>query len=110
MDKSKSVASAAVVLLASAFVVPNAFAGDPVYGEVRTEDIKFDDLNLATTAGEDALHKRIQAAANRVCAVSSDHQLYQRASAASNKCSKEALARAIEKINLPALTAFAVNR
>jgi UrcA family protein len=110
MNNSKSVASAAVMLLASAFVVPSAFAGDPVYGEVRTEDIKFDDLNLATTAGVDALHKRIQAAAKRVCAVSSAHQPYQYASAASNKCTKEAMARAIEKINLPALTEFAANR
>jgi UrcA family protein len=72
--------------------------------------IKFDDLNLATTAGVDALHKRIQAAANRVCAVSSDHHLDQGDSAASKKCSKEALARAVKELNLPELTAFAATR
>ena len=69
----------AAMVLACVFVVSSAAAGEPApaYGEVRTENIKFDDLNLATTAGVDALHKRIQAAANRVCAVSSDHHLDQ---------------------------------
>jgi UrcA family protein len=112
MDRSKNVAGAAAMVLACVFVVSSAAAGEPApaYGEVRTENIKFDDLNLATTAGVDALHKRIQAAANRVCAVSSDHHLYQADSAASKKCSKEALARAVKELNLPELTAFAATR
>ena len=96
-------AGAAAMLLA----VASAFAGEPD-GQVRTEDIMFQDLNLATTAGVDALYKRVHSAAQRVCAVSAEPALG--AASALEKCSKDAEARAIEKINLPALTAFAANR
>ena len=67
MDQSKSAAGAAALLLACVFAVSTAFADAPD-GQVRIEDIKFQDLNLATTAGVDALDKRIHAAALRVCA------------------------------------------
>ena len=106
MDYSKSAASAAAVLLASVFVTPSAFASDQ-YGQVRTQDIKFEDLNLATTAGVDVLYKRIHSAAQRVCA---QPQPQLGAAVAVAKCNKEAVARAVKEINLPALTAFAVNR
>ena len=112
MDQSKNVppvllAGAAAMLLASVLAVSTAFAGEPD-GQVRTEDIMFQDLNLNTTAGVDALYKRVHSAAQRVCAVSGQPDLG--AASALAKCSKEAEARAIEKINLPALTAFAANR
>jgi UrcA family protein len=107
MDDSKSVAGAAAVLLACVFTVSGAFAGEPG-GQVRMEDIMFQDLNLTSTAGVDALYQRIHAAAQRVCAVSGQTELG--AASASATCTKDAEARAIEKINLPALTAFAANR
>jgi UrcA family protein len=107
MDHSKSVAGAAAVLLACLFVLSSAFAAEPD-GQVRTEDIMFRDLNVGTAAGLDALYERIQAAAQRVCAVSGAPDLG--AASASAKCTKDAEARAIEKINLPALTALAANR
>lgn len=107
MDQSKSAAGAAPLLIACVFAVSNAFADAPG-GQVRMEDIKFQDLNLTTTAGVNALYKRIHAAALRVCAVSEQSELG--AAWDSTKCSKEAETRAIEELNLPALTAFAANR
>ena len=106
MDQLKSATGAAAMLVACAFAASSAFAVEST-GEVRMEDITFQDLNLATTAGVGALYQRIRAAAQRVCAVSGQTELDALASA---KCSKEAQARAIEKVNLPALTAFAANR
>jgi UrcA family protein len=107
MDQSKSVAGAAAMLVACVFAVSSALAGEPDT-QVRMEDIAFQDLNLATTAGVDALYKRIHAAAQHVCAVSGPPDLG--AASALAKCSKDAEARAIKKINLPALTAFGANR
>jgi UrcA family protein len=104
--KSKSVAAAAAVLLACVFVVSSAFAGEPDT-RVRMEDIIFQDLNLTTTAGVDALYQRIHSAAQRVCADSGQSPL---AASASAKCAKDSLARAIKEIDMPALTAFAANR
>jgi UrcA family protein len=113
MDHSKSVAGAATVLLACLFAVPAAFAGEPD-PQVRIEDIKFQDLNLDNTAGVETLYKRIHAAARRVCAVSGQSRdtgsWPDDAVSATAKCSKKAQARAIGEMNLPALTAFAVNR
>jgi UrcA family protein len=108
MDNSKSVAGAAAMLLACVFAVSSALAAEPD-GEVRMEDVKFQDLNLDNAAGVDALYKRIHAAAQRVCAVHGATR-DSRAASASVKCTKDAEARAIEKINLPALTALIANR
>jgi UrcA family protein len=94
MDQSKSLAGAAGVLLACVFVVSSAFAAEPD-SEVRMEDVKFQDLNLDNAAGVDALYKRIHAAAQRVCADSGQSNL---AASALAKCTKDAEARAIEKI------------
>ena len=108
MNQSKSAAGAAGVLLACVFVVSSAFTAEPD-GEVRMEDVKFQDLNLDSAAGVDALYKRIQAAAKHVCAVHGATR-DSRAASDSVKCTKDAEARAIEKINLPALTEFVANR
>jgi len=107
MDQPKSAAGTAGVLLACVFV-SGAFAAEPDLG-VRMEDVKFQDLNLDNAAGLDALYKRIQAAAKHVCAVHGATR-DSRAASASVKCTKDAEARAIEKINLPALTEFVANR
>jgi UrcA family protein len=106
MNNSKSVAGAAGVLLACVSVLSSAFAAEPDT-RVRTEDILFQDLNLTTTAGVDALYRRIHSAAERVCSESGQSNLAELASA---KCTKDSLARAIKEIDLPALTAFAANR
>ena len=94
------------MLLAWVFVVSSAFAGEPD-AQVRTEDIKFQDLNLTTTAGVEVLYQRVHSAAQRVCADSGQSNL---AASALAKCTKDAEARAIKEIYLPALTVFAANR
>ncbi|HET7757937.1 MAG TPA: UrcA family protein [Steroidobacteraceae bacterium] len=104
MDHSKKAAGAAAVLLVCAFAVSSASAGEPDR-RVRKEDIMFQDLNLSTSAGVDALYRRIHAAAQRVCAVSRQDELG--AASATAKCAKGAETRVIEEINLPALTAVA---
>jgi UrcA family protein len=109
MDNSKSVAGAAAMLLACVFLLSSALAAEPE-GQVRREDVKFQDLNLDTAAGVDALYKRIHAAAQRVCAVHAQEYLGSFSGRASANCTKDAEARAIKEINLPALTLFAANR
>jgi len=99
MDQSKSVAGAAGVLLACVFVVSSALAAEPDT-RVRTEDISFQDLNLTTTAGVEALYQHIHSAAERVCTNSGQSNLAESASA---MCTKDSLARAVKEIDLPAL-------
>jgi UrcA family protein len=97
----------AAMLLGCVFVVSSAFASEPD-AQVRTEDIKFQDLNLGSTAGVEALYQRIHSAAQRVCTDPAEPKLG--AVSASEKCTNGAAARAIKEINLAALTVFAANR
>ena len=85
------------VVLACVFGASSAFADD----QVRTETVKFQDLNVGSTAGVETLYGRIHAAAKRVCS-ESDRMQQQRASA----CAKKAEAQAVENLNLPLLTAY----
>src|SRR5579872_3247052 len=107
MYHSNKTAGAAVMSLVCAFTAFSALA-DERDGQVRTEDIMFHDLNLSTTAGVDTLYRRIHQAAERVCSVSGEPKLD--AASASGKCTREAVTRAVEELDLPALTAFAANR
>jgi UrcA family protein len=86
----------AVMLLAFA-VVSGAYADEPV----RSKTVKFGDLNLGSPSGVQALYERIHAAAWRVC---SESDPIQRLGAGA--CARKAEAGAIEKLNLPQLTAF----
>ena len=79
------------VVLACVFGASSAFADD----QVRTETVKFQDLNVGSTAGVETLYGRIHAAANRVCS-ESDRMQQQRAIA----CAKKAEAQAVENLNL----------
>jgi UrcA family protein len=69
--------------------------------EIRTETVKFQDLNVDSSAGVQALYGRIHAAAKRVCAENDLSRL-----GAQNACAKKAEADAIEKLNLSQLTAY----
>jgi len=82
--------------LACVLVAFNAHAGD----QVRSETVKFADLNLGTQAGVEALYGRIHAAAQRVCQQPAGEQ------AGAKKCMTKAESGAIGKVNLPLLTAF----
>ena len=91
-----SLALASTVLLAFA-----AASTVPANEQVRGETVKFADLNVDSPAGVQALYDRIHAAAKRVC---SDSDPLQQLAAGS--CARKAEARAIDKLNLPQLTAF----
>jgi UrcA family protein len=83
------------MLLACALVASNAFAGE----QVRTETIKFQDLNVGASAGAEALYSRIHAAARHVCSSSGEWAQINEV-----RCITKAEARAVEKLNLPLLT------
>jgi UrcA family protein len=91
------VAYCTAILLASVLVGSNALAGE----QFRTETVKFQDLNVGTPAGVEALYTRIHSAALRVC---SQNDLVMRAAA--RACARSAEAEAIEKVNQPSLTAY----
>ena len=85
------------VMIACVFGASSAFADNPL----RVETVNFRDLNVATPAGVEALYRRIQAAADRVCR-ERDRMEQQRAIA----CAKKAEAQAVEDLSLPLLTAY----
>jgi UrcA family protein len=86
------------MLLACVLVVSSAFADD----QVRSETVKFQDLNTGTPAGAEALYFRIHSAAKRVCSRPGDAWEMFHAST----CIKDAEAGAIQKVDLPLLTAY----
>jgi UrcA family protein len=90
-------AFSAAMLLACVWVVSPASAGE----QLRSETVKFQDLNMNTPEGVQALYGRIHAAAWRVCASSDPIQQL-----GASDCARKAEAKAIETANLPQLTAF----
>jgi UrcA family protein len=91
-------ACSTATLLACVLLASNARAAE----QVRSETVKFKDLDVGTPAGVEALYRRIHSAARRVC--ESPAGWPETASAAA--CAKDAEARAIAKVNLPSLTAY----
>jgi UrcA family protein len=89
-------AYAIAMWLACALVASNAYADEPV----RSETVKFADLNLGTQAGVEALYGRVHAAARRVCDQPTGRPSAVRA------CMTKAESEAIGTVNVPLLTAF----
>jgi UrcA family protein len=87
------------MLLACVWAVSTAFAGD----QVRSETVKFSDLDVKTSHGVEALYGRIRAAAWHVCSTSSTDPLDQ---FGARDCARKAEAKAVDTVNLPQLTAF----
>ena len=90
-------AVSAAMLLVCVWAISTAFAGE----QVRSETVKFPDLNVNTSEGVQTLYDRIHAAALRVC--SSSDPIYQ---LGTRDCARNAEAKAIKTVNLPQLTAF----
>jgi UrcA family protein len=85
---------AAAACLTCVLLAFNVHAAD----QVRSETVKFADLNLDTPAGVETLYGRIHAAARRVCyEPSEDARAY-------TVCVKKAQSDAVGKVNLPLLT------
>lgn len=70
--------------------------------KVRSVTVRYAELNLAKPQGVDALYMRIGGAARRVCRADSAFRLRDRVN--SSSCYQDAIWRAIEQVNLPALT------
>jgi UrcA family protein len=81
--------------LACALVACNVRADD-----VRSETVKFADLNLSSPSGVEALYVRIHAAARRVCSQPPGEWTSDQA------CMRKAEGEAIGKVNVPLLTTF----
>jgi UrcA family protein len=94
-DKRSILACATAMWLACVLVASNAYADD-----LRSETVKFADLNVGTSAGAEALYGRIHAAARRVCDQPSGEM------EAIRRCVTKAESEAIGKVNFPLLTAY----
>lgn len=88
---------ATALILTGVWGASSAFAAE----QVRSERVKFADLNVETPEGVQVLYSRIHAAAKRVCS-ESDPVL----KAAENICISKADGDAIAKLDLPQLTAY----
>jgi UrcA family protein len=95
-DNRIVLACATAMWLACALVTSNAYADD----QVRSETVRFPDLNLGSPAGVEALYGRIHAAARRVCEQPAG------ALASTRACVTKAESEAIGKVNVPLLTAY----
>jgi UrcA family protein len=94
-DKRTVLAYAAALWLACGLATSAAHADD-----VRSETVKFADLDLGSQAGVETLYGRIHAAARHVCEQPAGEQ------AAVRKCMTKAESEAIGKLNNSLLTAF----
>jgi UrcA family protein len=90
-------AHSTAMLLAGMLVASNALADE----QVRSETVKFQDLNVGTPAGVEALYSRIHSAAKLVCAPPAGWEKF-----GPTVCIRKAEADAIAKVNLPLLTAY----
>jgi UrcA family protein len=63
--------------------------------------VRYDDLNLATSAGADALYRRISIAARAVCGDEYSRDLA--VVAANQRCRADAVAKAVREVNNPQL-------
>lgn len=97
MNTTKRLGLSAAILLASGFATSAVFADE----QLRTETVKFSDLKTDTPAGVQELYRRIHEAAKRVC---DNNDPVMRLG--SNACARKAEEQAIDKVNLPQLTAF----
>ena len=84
-------------LVAFGLVASYAFADE----QLRTETVKFQDLNVNSPAGVEALYDRIHSAAKRVCSEAGRIE-----QARASACAKKTEAHAVETLNLPTLTTY----
>ncbi len=95
-DKRSILGYATAMALACVLAAFNAHADD----QVRSETVKFADLNLGAPAGVEALYRRIHTAARHVC------EQPRLEFPAARACMTKAESEAIAKVNVPLLTAF----
>ena len=96
---------AVATLTASGITIASA---DP-FLELRSETVRFADLDTSSVYGAQALYHRIQSAAKSVCRdLEPDRQLG--LEPAYQNCVHQAIGAAVMKINRPAVTAYAAGQ
>jgi UrcA family protein len=88
----------------AALLVTTLSVAAPSSDEVPSVRVRYDDLNLGTTAGVAVLYRRISFAAREVCpgSDSRDLNLLYR----SERCRAQAIARAVTQVNNPQLASL----
>ena len=95
-----TVASKLVLAVAGLVASVSGFAATPDV-DVPSVKVRYDDLNLATASGVNALYRRISAAARDVCP-----DVYSRdphVALAAQHCQAAAIAKAVSEVNSPSL-------
>lgn len=104
MKSKVTTASRSALALTTAVLLAFAAASAAHADEqLRSETVKFQDLNTDTPAGVQALYERIHSAAIRVCTQFETDALQLIAAKA---CARKAEARAVAQVNLPQLSAY----
>jgi len=85
-------------------IIVRAPAPAPPGTEVRSETVKYGDLDIARAAGAETLLTRIRAAAGRVCAPAPDSRRALADTADHTRCVDGAIQRAVAGVNAPQLT------
>lgn len=108
---SKLTSLRSTLFVASAFAMlaatTTSFAASP-NTDVPSVTVRFDDLNLETTAGVNALYRRISNAARDVCPDAYSRDLL--TVTASERCQAAAVSRAVQQLNNPKLALLHASR
>ena len=96
-DRRARLALWTATLMAFGVIASYAFADDPL----RTEIVKFQDLDVNKPAGVEELYRRIHSAARRVCSETDKMQQFRESA-----CAKGAEAHSIGSLNMPLLTEY----
>jgi UrcA family protein len=96
-------AAAMAAAFAAMTVATTSFAA-PVSGDAPSIAVRYDDLNLGTTAGVNALYHRIRNAASQVCPRPYTHDV--KAFDDSRRCQASAIAEAVHSVNSSQLAAL----
>jgi UrcA family protein len=102
-DDRAFLACSIAILLACVLVTSNAIADD----QIRSETVKFADLKVDTTAGAEALYRRIYGAAQRVCGYEATSVFSQ---TIWRNCVRPTVDATVAKANNPLLTALHTGR
>jgi UrcA family protein len=105
MQRTHHLAAVVGALLAFGTSFGGAAAAEPVAAQSRSVTIEYGDLELGNGLAVDKLHARIAAAAKRACGDYDSRSL--RARAAWRACYDAAMADALDRLQLTALTANA---
>ena len=90
------------IRIAAAVTLFAALTAGAQAADVPQIHVKYADLNVGTTAGATVLYQRIRGAADRVCGVGDNRDLARLGLA--KDCAGHAVAEAVAKVNVPALT------